>query len=373
MKYYIIAGEASGDLHASNLMKEIKKKDAAAVFRGCGGDLMKEQGLDVFMHYKTMDYMGFAEVFAHLRKILQNLKECKKDILHFKPDVIILLDYPGFNMRIACFTKQESILTFYYISPQIWAWKRKRVHKIKRDVDRMFVVLPFVKDFYANYDYAVDYVGHPLLDAVQSYKEEPTKINSIKEKDKLVLLLPGSRKQEVSRILPIMCKMTASFPDVQFVVGGVSSLGESFYAPYLQEYQIPVLFSQTYSLLSQADAAVVTSGTASLETALFAVPQFVCYKTSFLSYHIAKALVGNRIKYISLPNLIMDKELVKEMIQSDLNLKKMKDELQRILYDEKKRAAILSDYSILAEKLGGRGASERTANLMWNYLNNDVL
>ncbi len=373
MRYYIIAGEASGDLHASNLMKEIKNKDAHAVFRGCGGDLMKAEDLAVFKHYKSMDYMGFVEVLAHLRKILQNLKECKKDILHFKPDVVILLDYPGFNMRIASFTKQETIPTFYYISPQIWAWKRKRVYKIKRDVDRMFVVLPFVKDFYADYDYSVDYVGHPLLDAVYSYKDNPRKINLVNEKKKLVLLLPGSRKQEVSRMLPLMIKMAANFPEIQFVIGGVPSLGEDFYAPFLQETNISVLFSQTYSLLSQADAAVVTSGTASLETALFGVPQFVCYKTSFLSYRIAKALVGKRIKYISLPNLIMDKFVVKELIQQDLKLKAMKEELKCILYDDKKIATILSDYSILAEKLGGRGASKRTANLMWNYLNNKVL
>jgi len=370
MKYYIIAGEASGDLHASNLMEQLKAKDKNAVFRGCGGDLMQEQGLDIFKHYKTMDYMGFAEVIVHLREILSNIKATKEDILQFNPDVVILVDYPGFNLRIAAFSKKNKIKTFYYISPQIWAWKRKRVYKIKRDVDKMFVVLPFVQDFYKTYDCDVDYVGHPLLDAVESFKNKGEAEAVIqKTKDKLILLLPGSRKQEVSRMLPQMTKLTTAFADCQFVIAGVKSLGEDYYNAFLEGKNIPVVFGKTYNILMQADAAVVTSGTASLETALFNVPQEVCYITSSFSYRIAKMLIGNRIKYISLPNLIMDKAIVKELIQKEMTYEAMKIELKTLLYDENKRNTIFANYDTLAEKLGGSGASERTAKLMWKYLN----
>lgn len=364
MKYYIIAGEASGDLHGSNLMKELKNKDRNAEFRFWGGDLMEAQGGEIVKHYRDLAFMGFAEVIMNLKTILGNIKFCKKDIENWKPDAVILIDYPGFNLRIAEFVKKLGIKVYYYISPQIWAWKTGRVHKIKKFVDKMFVILPFEKDFYAKYDFEVDFVGHPLLDAmkdltdldVQKFKEE----HRLDDR-KIIALLPGSRQQEIKVKLPIMLSVTKFFPDYQFVVAGAPSQDEQFYKEVAAS-DIQIVFGKTYDLIRSADAALVTSGTATLETALLNTPEVVCYKGSRISYEIGKRVV-KFVKFISLVNLIMDREVVRELIQNELNTKNLKIELENIL-TEPKRSEILNDYHELREKLGGDGASERTAGLI---------
>ena len=366
MKYYIIAGEASGDLHASNLMKEIKKKDAKAEFRFWGGDLMQQQGGTLVKHYKDLAFMGFAEVIMNLRTILTNIKVCKSDIISWQPDKLILVDYPGFNLRIAPFAKSKGIEVIYYISPQIWAWKTGRVHKIKKYVDKMLVILPFEKDFYAKYGMNVDFVGHPLLDAIEQRKTpNETDFRNQWELDSrpIIALLPGSRKQEIKTKLPIMLSVVKDFPDYQFVVAGAPGQDNSFYSSYLND-SIKLVENETYNLLQLSHAALVTSGTATLETALLNVPEVVCYKSSRISYEIGKRLIKH-IQYISLVNLIMDKEVVKELIQNDLNYKNLKRELSSILNGQK-REEILKSYSEIRNKLGGTGASERAASLITN-------
>jgi lipid-A-disaccharide synthase len=373
VKYYIIAGEASGDLHASNLMKELKVKDPSAEFRCWGGDLMQKQGTVLVKHYRELAFMGFAEVLANLGTILNNIKLCKNDIKDYGPDAIILVDYPGFNLRIAEFAHNEGFRVFYYISPQIWAWKTSRVHKIKKFVDRMFVILPFEKDFYRRYDVDVDFVGHPLLDMIEQLPaENPTafrKNNDLSEKP-VIALLPGSRKQEISKMLPLMMSVCTAYPNYQFVVGGAPSIDERYYRELFAEGDIKIVFGQTHELLRNSYAALVTSGTATLETALFEVPEVVCYKGSFLSYHIAKMVVEkDLIKFISLVNLIMDREVVKELIQNDLNTLNLKKELDRIINNPENYQRIKTDYKALKAKLGGAGASQKTAELIINHLN----
>lgn len=364
MKYYIIAGEASGDLHGSNLMKELKKKDQQAEFRFWGGDLMQQQGGTIVKHYRDLAFMGFAEVIMNLRTILGNIKFCKNDIQNFKPDAVILIDYPGFNLRVAEFVKSLGIKVYYYISPQIWAWKAGRVHTIKKFVDRMFVILPFEKEFYDKYDYEVDFVGHPLLDAMKDLPDldlEKFKPENQLDGRKIIALLPGSRQQEIKVKLPIMLSVEKDFPDYQFVVAGAPSQEESFYKEIAGK-DLKIVFGQTYDLLRSAGAALVTSGTATLETALLNTPEVVCYKGSRISYEIGKRVV-KYIDYISLVNLIMNREVVKELIQQELNTKNLKSELEKTL-NEPKRSQILEDYKELREKLGGSGASERTAELI---------
>jgi lipid-A-disaccharide synthase len=338
MKYYIIAGEASGDLHASNLMKALLQKDNHAEFRYWGGDLMSQVGGTLVKHYRDLAFMGFAEVFMNLRTILKNIKYCKKDITNYHPDVLILIDYPGFNMRIAEFAKQRNITVHYYISPQIWAWKENRIKKIKRDVDQMYVILPFEKDFYEKkHNFPVHFVGHPLLDAIADRKqvdpEQFRKENNLNEKP-IIALLPGSRKQEIAKMLFVMLKMIEKFTDSQFVIAGAPSQDLKFYQQFISNENVAIVENKTYDLLSVANAAIVTSGTATLETALFKVPEVVCYKGSAISYQIGKRLVKN-IKYISLVNLILDKEVVTELIQDDFNEKKLENELFKILYYKK--------------------------------------
>ena len=372
MKYYIIAGEASGDLHASNLMKELKGKDPSAEFRFWGGDLMQQQGGKMVKHYRELAFMGFAEVIANLKTILNNIKLCKKDITDYRPDAIILVDYPGFNLRIAEFAHNEGFRVFYYISPQIWAWKTSRVHKIKKFVDRMFVILPFEKDFYKKFDVDVDFVGHPLLDMIEQLPaENPSnfrKKNNLSEKP-VIAILPGSRQQEISKILPLMLSACTSYPDYQFVVGGAPSIEASFYRRFFTEGDIQIVFGQTHDLLRNSFAALVTSGTATLETALFEVPEVVCYKGSFISYHIAKMVVDKElVKYISLVNLIMDREVVTELIQNDLNTENLKKELDLIINNKDNYQRIKMDFISLKEKLGGAGASQKTASLIMGYL-----
>ncbi|MDQ3048146.1 MAG: lipid-A-disaccharide synthase [Bacteroidota bacterium] len=369
MKYYIIAGEASGDLHASNLMKELKVLDASSDFRCWGGDLMKAQGGTLVKHYSELAFMGFTEVLMNLRTIFKNISLCKKDILTYKPDVVILVDYPGFNLRIAEFLKENNIKVFYYISPQIWAWKQSRVHKIKRVVDRMFVILPFEEEFYKRFDYEVDFVGHPLLDAVENYSLQKSTIDL--ETDKPVIaLLPGSRKQEISTMLPIMLSMQQHFPEYRFVIAGAPSQNKEFYEEFTNGMNIQIVFNQTYELLQRSYAALVTSGTATLETALFNVPEVVCYKGGAISYTIARQLI--KVKYISLVNLIMDREIVKELIQQELNETNLKTELSKLLSGST-RVKMLENYAVLRTMLGGSGASEKTAVRMINYLKNQKL
>ncbi len=366
MKYYIIAGEASGDLHASNLMKALQEKDTHAEFRFWGGDLMEAVGGDLVKHYRDLAFMGFTEVLMNLQTILNNIKFCKQDILNYQPDILILVDYPGFNMRIAEFAKQKNIPVQYYISPQIWAWKENRIKKIKRDVDQMYVILPFEKDFYENkHSFPVNFVGHPLLDAIAEKEKIDIQVfkkdNNLNEKP-IIALLPGSRKQEITKMLSVMLKMVDKFNDFQFVIAGAPSQKLEFYQKIIKNKEVAIVENKTYDLLSVSFAALVTSGTATLETALFKVPEVVCYKGSEISYQIGKRLVKN-IKYISLVNLILDKEAVTELIQSDFNEEKLEDALFKIL-DHKNREKIFNDYYDLEQKLGGKGASEITADLI---------
>lgn len=362
MKYYIIAGEASGDLHASNLLKELRKKDANAEFRGFGGDLMQAQGAQLVRHYRDLAFMGFVEVLANLRTILRNIDACKADIEAWKPDAVILVDYPGFNLRIAPFAKEKGIPVFYYISPQIWAWKQSRVHKIAASTDKIFCILPFEKEFYKRFGYDVEFVGHPLLDAL----DQPGKELSLKaDGRKIVALLPGSRKQEIKTMLPEMLSVAKQFPEFRFVIAGAPSQTAAFYKEVAGDNPTEIVFGETYALLKSAVAAVVTSGTATLETALHNVPEVVCYKGSFISYHIAKQLV--KVKYISLVNLVMDKEIVRELIQDEMNPRLITDELKK-LTSGPGRDQMLQNYEELKIKLGGTGASARTAELIHYYL-----
>jgi lipid-A-disaccharide synthase len=339
--------------------------DEKASFRCWGGDLMKAQGAHLVKHYRDLAFMGFTEVIMNIRTIFKNIDLCKKDILEHRPDVLILVDYPGFNLRIAEFAKAEGIKVFYYISPQIWAWKQSRVHKIKKVVDKMFVILPFEKEFYQRFEYAVDFVGHPLLDAVLNYSKEKDTL-PVDSSKPVIALLPGSRKQEIATMLPLMLSMKDKYPDYQFIIAGAPSQTKEYYQTFIGNAGVPILFGQTYQLLQRSHAALVTSGTATLETALFNVPEVVCYKGGSISYAIAKQLV--KVKYISLVNLIMDKEIVKELIQNELNETNLKIELDKLLNMDT-RAKMLSDYSELKEKLGSSGASKKTAELMVGYLN----
>ncbi len=373
MKYYIISGEASGDLHGSNLIKELKKNDKEADFRCWGGDLMIKQGVAVVKHIKELAFMGFVEVLMNIRTIKKNFSFCYKDILDYKPDVLILIDYPGFNLRVAKFAHHNNIRVFYYISPQVWAWKQSRVYKIKKFVDKMFVILPFEKDFYRNFNYDVDFVGHPLLDCIEADINNKTsfenfvKTHNLDDKP-IVALLPGSRKQEIKRKLPLMLDVAKSFSDYQFVIAAAPSVDINYYHSFGINDNIKMVRDATYRLLQHAKAALVTSGTATLETALFEVPEIVCYKSNILSYIIAKKLV--KVKYISLVNLIMDKPVVKELIQSELNITNLTTELNKILYDNTYIEGMTDNYQKLKNKLGGQGASGRTAKLIMEYLQN---
>lgn len=372
MRYYIIVGEASGDLHASNLMKELKKEDSEASFRGFGGDRMQQQGLELVKHYRELDFMGFVKVALNLRTVLKNIEICKKDILAFKPDVVILVDYPGFNLRIAKFLKKVGIKNFYYISPQVWAWKQSRVKQIRKNIDRMYVILPFEKDFYKRFHYEVDFVGHPLLDSLQTEatsfdKEQFLQEHHLPLDKKLIALLPGSRPQEIKTMLPIMSSLKEDFPDYQFVIAGVKTASETLYTPFLRD-NVTIVYNATHDLVRAANAALVTSGTASLETALLKTPEVICYKGDYLSYLIARRLI--KVKYIGLPNLIMDKPIVKELIQGDFNRSNIREELNNLLQNSEKQEQLHADYHALIQKLGGQGASARAAKMMYERVRN---
>ncbi|MDU8885180.1 lipid-A-disaccharide synthase [Yeosuana sp. MJ-SS3] len=370
MKYYIIAGEASGDLHGSNLMKALQKIDVDASFRVWGGDLMQKVSDNLVKHYKDLAFMGFLEVLLNIRTILKNLSFCKKDIENYNPDVIIFIDYPGFNLRIAKWAKHKNYKTHYYISPQIWAWKENRIKVIKRDVDKMYVILPFEKKFYEKkHNYPVEFVGHPLIDAIADRNQvdeyEFRAEHELSEKP-IIALLPGSRKQEIKKMLSVMLSAVNDFKDYQFVIAGAPSQDKEFYNQFIKDANVHFVSNMTYDLLSVSFAALVTSGTATLETALFKVPQVVCYKGSWLSYQIGKRLV--KLEYISLVNLIMDKEVVKELIQNELNSVQLKNELEKIL-DPYERTKFFINYYELEKKLGGKGASEKVANLIYSTIN----
>jgi len=365
VKYYIIAGEASGDLHASNLMKSILKKDAEAEFRFWGGDLMTQvAGFGPVKHYRDLAFMGFLEVAKNLRTILKNIRFCKEDLANYQPDVLILVDYPGFNLRIAEFAKTSGMKVVYYISPQLWAWKEGRVEKIKKFVDEMLVILPFEKEFYRKHQVDAHFVGHPLLDAIsdlpsidiRQFQSE----NQLNGKE-IIALLPGSREQEVTKMLELMLSVRPFFKEYQFVIAGAPSLPKEFYQKYVDE-NVHFVSNKTYDLLRCSKAALVTSGTATLETALLNIPEVVCYRSSRISYEIGKRVVKN-IKYISLVNLIMDREVVTELIQNELNTENLVKELKLVLEGEP-RQKMLNDFELLREKLGGKGASDHAAHLI---------
>lgn len=366
MKYYIIAGEASGDLHGSNLMKALFEEDTKADIRFWGGDLMQSVGGTLVKHYRELAFMGFAEVVLNLKTILNNISFCKQDIEQFQPDVLVFIDYPGFNMRIAKWAKEKGIRTHYYISPQIWAWKENRIKAVKRDFDKLYVILPFEKDFYEKkHHFPVEFVGHPLIDAISNRKkttlEEFCTEFKLDNQKPIIAVLPGSRKQEITKMLSVMLSVVDDFPDYQFVVAGAPSQEASFYHSIIGNKKVTLIQNQTYKLLDVAHAALVTSGTATLETALFKVPEVVCYKGSWVSYQIAKRIIT--LKYISLVNLIMDEEIVTELIQDDCSKKRVKEELAKLL-DEKYRSNLIQKYHILEQKLGGIGASKKTAQLI---------
>ncbi|HEY0297646.1 MAG TPA: lipid-A-disaccharide synthase [Arachidicoccus sp.] len=369
MKYYIIAGEASGDLHGSNLIKELQLLDHEWNIRFWGGDKMQATGASLAKHYRDLAFMGFVEVVMNLRTILKNLSFCKDDILQFKPDVLILIDYPGFNLRIAQWAKENGIKVVYYIAPQVWAWKESRVPKMMQSIDKMLVILPFEKDYFNNkFGWNVNYVGHPLVKVIDDFKNENSSHLPLSEK-KIIAVLPGSRKQEISKKLPIMLQTAKYFPDYQFIVAQAPSLEESFYQPFLNDYpNVSVVKNQTYLLLSNAVAAMVTSGTATLETALFGVPEIVCYKGSAISYQIAKRLI--KVKFISLVNLIMDKPVVKELIQNALTEHNLEKELQLLLKDHSKQIQLKNDYQQLKDILSAGGnASANAAKEIMKFLN----
>jgi len=361
MKYYIIAGEASGDLHASNLIKEIIKLEPNADIRAWGGDKMQNAGANVVKHFKDLAFMGFYEVLINLRTILKNISFCKKDILEFNPDKIIFVDYPGFNMRIAKWSKKYKFQTIYYIAPQLWAWNEKRIKKIKKYIDSLYVILPFEKEFFeTKHKYPVKFLGHPLLDSISNFKKnyDSSSEQIITNKKAVIAILPGSRKQEIKKILNTVIKIVDYFPDHQFIVAGAPNIELSYYKSILKNKRIKVIENKTYEILSISTAAIVTSGTATLETALFKVPQVVCYKSSYFSYFIAKLIVN--IKYISLVNLIMDQQIVKELIQQDCNKYKIRNELEKIL-DLNNKKSLQIKYDELTSILGNNGTSKRVA------------
>ena len=388
MKYYIIAGEASGDLHGSNLIKELRKLDSSANIRCWGGDKMQAAGGELVKHYRDLAFMGFTEVLMNLRTIFKNLAFCKEDILQYKPDTLVLIDYPGFNLRIAKWAKEQGLKIIYYISPQVWAWKEGRVKMMKECIDKMIVILPFEKDYFKNkWNWEVEYVGHPLVEVVEKFRanslesgvgnprltahgaDADGRYPDINRRDsRLIALLPGSRKQEILKKLPVMLEVSKSFPDYQFIVAKAPGLEGSFYDDLLKDYSnVSYVADQTYNLLSQAEAALVTSGTATLETALFGVPEAVCYKGSYISYQIGKRLV--KVKYISLVNLIMDKLVVKELIQQDMTVENLRQELQKLLTNENRKAELQKDYAKLKQILSeGGNASAKAAKSIVQFL-----
>lgn len=368
MRYYIIAGERSGDLHGGNLVKALKNLDPDGVFRGFGGDYMKEAGVDLAVHYDDMAFMGFVTLIANLGTIRRMLKFCKEDILTFKPDVVIHIDYGGFNRRIAKFAKSRGLRTFYYIPPKIWAWYQSRAKEIKATVDRLFVILPFEKAFYKKYDWDVDYVGNPVLDAVKEFQPDPDffRKHGFSEAKPVIALLPGSRKMELKRMVPMMAEIVRKHPDLQFAVAAVDGLDPGLYEPLRSLSPVKIIGQDTYNLLHIARAAIVTSGTATLETSLFRVPQVCVYKAGWVEFLIARSLV--KVPFISLVNLIADEPVIRELIQDDATETSIANELDKLLNDIPYRTAMLSSYDRIYRILDTGSASENAARLMVNYL-----
>jgi lipid-A-disaccharide synthase len=365
---FILSGEASGDLHAANLVRAWKKNSSLYEFQAWGGDRLSAEGVEIKKHIRDLAFMGFAEVIQNLPTILRNFKLCKQQILDFQTDVLLLVDYPGFNLRMAKWAKSKGMKVIYYISPTVWAWKENRVHQIKRDIDRMYTILPFEPAFYQKFDIEVQYFGHPLLDEIERFQQQERKELLLPSTKPILALLPGSRKQELRKKLPLMLKAAEAFHDShQVVIAGAPNLPVSFYHEFQLGDQVSLIQNQTYQLLSQADIALVTSGTATLETALFRVPQVVCYKSSALSYRIAKALVN--IKFISLVNLILDKEVVRELIQQDCQSELMVNELNKLHEGQLPRIEMLKAYDQLITLLGENGCSEKMAMDLIQYLN----
>ena len=363
MKYYIIAGERSGDLHGSNLIKGIRKHDPEAQIRAWGGEMMQEAGAEIVKHYRDLAFMGFFEVIKNLPTILGFLSFCKKDLKSFQPDVVILIDYSGFNMRVAKFAKLNGFKNFYYISPKVWAWNQSRALNIKRFVDKMFVIFPFEKDFFKQYDYEVEYVGNPLFDAIADFTPNPNFRKDARLGQKpIIALLPGSRKQEVETMLALMLSQVYEFPDYQFVIGTVSNLPKELYARWQSIFPVKLVVDDAYNLLSVADAALVTSGTATLETALFNVPQVVCYRGGWAAYQVYKRVI--QVPFVSLVNLIAGREVVKELLQYDLTKENLTDELTKITINQHTRQSQLNGYAEIRNILGEKGASERAGALM---------
>lgn len=372
MRYYIIAGEASGDLHGANLMRAIIRRDPEAEIRFWGGDAMTAVGGTRVRHIRDLAYMGFVEVAMHLPAVLGNIRFCKQDIEAFRPDALVYVDYPGFNLKIAKFAHKLGYKNIHYISPQLWAWKKGRITSMRRDLDRLCYILPFEQDFYSrNHFPQAVYVGHPLLDAVAQFRAESTSENP--QNGATVALLPGSRRQELKKVLPPMLRLAAAHPEYRFVIAGMSLLGDAFYEPFIKDAaNVSVVYDKTYELLSSSYAALVCSGTATLETALFNVPQVVCYSANALSIAIAKRFVGKRIKYISLPNLIADEPIVTELIQQDLTPQRLEEEFARITVQQGSRQQMLQGYARLHALLGNAGASDRTAQEIINIIGNKV-
>lgn len=376
MRYFLIAGEASGDLHGSNLVRELKLQDPQAQFRFFGGDLMAAQaGVPPVKHYSEMAFMGFVRVLMNLRKIGRNMEQCKADIVDFKPDVVILIDFVGFNLRIAEFAKSLGLKTVFYISPKIWAWKQNRIKKIKKYIDKMLTILPFETEFYARFDYPVEYVGNPILDAIEEFRSDDNqteadfrKANSLTDKP-IIGLLAGSRKQEVDFMLPVMIEVSRQFPEYQFVISGAPGLDRDYYTKVIgADCNIPIVFGQTYNLLKFSRAALVTSGTATLETALFGVPEAVLYRISapdFL-YRIGRKLL--KVKWISLANLIVGHEIIRELVQMDCNPRTIADELRKILDDKQYDAEFQRNYAELRQRMGSAGASQRAAQAVIKFV-----
>ncbi|WP_053403907.1 lipid-A-disaccharide synthase [Persicobacter sp. CCB-QB2] len=375
MKYYLIAGERSGDLHGGNLIRAIKNKDANATFRFWGGDQMEEaSGEKPVTHYRDTAFMGVVEVLANLRTIQGFLKKCKADVMEYQPDVLILIDYAGFNLKIAEFAKSRGLKVYYYISPKVWAWNTKRAWKLKKNVDRMFCIMPFEKEFYAKFDWEVDYVGNPVVDAVQAHQVNPDfrKQNGLSEEQDIIALLPGSRKMELKNMLPTFAEIAKKYHNHQFVVAAVENLDPALYTPISSLPNVKLVTGQTYDLYANAKAALVTSGTATLETALWKVPQVVCYRINPISYHIMKFAIkiSSTIKYIALMNLILDKEAIKELIQDKMTVENISQELDQLLDENSsRRKEIMADYERNIEILGTEPASVRAADKMWTYLN----
>ena len=368
MKYYIIAGERSGDLHASNLVKSLRSFDRDAELKGFGGDYMATAGVNLTVHYRELAFMGIAEVIANLRKISRLEKVCKQDILQYQPDVIILVDYGGFNTRIAKFARRNNIKVFFYISPKVWAWYQRRVLTLKANIDRMFVILPFEKEFFKKFGWDVDYVGNPVLDAIKAHTRDPEfkKKYGFDDDKPIIALLPGSRKQELLKVIPLMAACASKFPSLQFAVATVDNLDDALYAPIQSIPNVKFIRNDTYNLLLHARSAVVTSGTATLETALLKVPQIVVYITSPLTYILGRSFIT--VKFLSLVNLIANKKVVTELIQEEANAERLAAELALITDDTPQRKTILQEYDSIYTLLNIGSASENAARLMYRYL-----